>query len=104
MRLFGSDRIASHDGEAQRATRTCPSSTACSPSRSKTPRSAWRAATSTSARRVLQYDDVMNQQREIIYGQRRQVLMGEDMKKVIADMRETLLTEAVERHCAAEGE
>ena len=53
---------------------------------------------------VLQFDDVMNQQREIIYGQRRQVLMGEDMKKVIADMRETLLTEAVERHCAAEGE
>ena len=28
---------------------------------------------------VLQYDDVMNQQREIIYGQRRQVLEGEDM-------------------------
>ena len=28
---------------------------------------------------VLQYDDVMNQQREIIYAQRRAVLMGEDM-------------------------
>ncbi len=28
---------------------------------------------------VLEYDDVMNQQREIIYGQRRQVLEGEDL-------------------------
>ncbi len=28
---------------------------------------------------VLRYDDVMNKQREIIYGQRRQVLMGMDM-------------------------
>ena len=27
-------------------------------------------------RHVLQYDDVMNQQREIIYGQRREVLSG----------------------------
>ena len=53
---------------------------------------------------VLQFDDVMNQQREIIYGQRREVLMGGDMKQRIADMRETLVTEAVERHCAAEGE
>lgn len=30
---------------------------------------------------VLQYDDVMNRQREVIYGQRRQVLEGEDMKE-----------------------
>ena len=28
---------------------------------------------------VLRYDDVMNKQREIIYGQRRRVLMGEDL-------------------------
>ncbi|MDI9470104.1 MAG: preprotein translocase subunit SecA [Bacillota bacterium] len=28
---------------------------------------------------VLEYDDVMNQQREVIYGQRRQVLEGEDL-------------------------
>lgn len=28
---------------------------------------------------VLKYDNVMNKQREIIYGQRRRVLMGEDV-------------------------
>ncbi len=50
---------------------------------------------------VLQYDDVMNQQREIIYGQRREVLEGEDMHNKIMDMRHTLITEAVNR-CIAE--
>ena len=49
---------------------------------------------------VLQYDDVMNQQRTIIYGQRHEVLMGGDMKKRIADMRETLVEEAVKQFCA----
>ncbi len=40
---------------------------------------------------VLQYDDVMNKQREIIYGQRRRVLMGEDIHDSIEDMiRETV--------------
>lgn len=32
---------------------------------------------------VLQYDDVMNRQREIIYGQRDQVLNGENIKDQI---------------------
>lgn len=35
---------------------------------------------------VLQYDDVMNKQREIIYGQRRAVLMGEDISKSVMRM------------------
>lgn len=35
---------------------------------------------------VLQYDDVMNKQREIIYGQRQQVLSDEDLKSVIFTM------------------
>ena len=40
---------------------------------------------------VLQYDDVMNKQREIIYGQRRRVLMGEDIHDSIEEMiRETV--------------
>ena len=40
---------------------------------------------------VLQYDDVMNKQREIIYGQRRKVLMGEDIHDSVLEMiRETI--------------
>ena len=51
---------------------------------------------------VLQYDDVMNQQREIIYGQRREVLEGSDMHAKIMEMRRTLIDEAVVRHVADE--
>ncbi|MGN1044227.1 MAG: preprotein translocase subunit SecA [Acutalibacteraceae bacterium] len=35
---------------------------------------------------VLQYDDVLNRQREIIYSQRDQVLAGEDLSKMIVSM------------------
>ena len=35
---------------------------------------------------VLQYDDVMNQQRELIYAQRREVLDGKDLKESILKM------------------
>jgi len=53
-------------------------------------------------RHVLEYDDVMNQQREIIYGQRRDVLEGGNMHEKIMDMRRTLLEEAVGRHVSDE--
>jgi len=35
---------------------------------------------------LLEYDDVMNKQREVIYRQRREVLSGEDLQEVVADM------------------
>jgi len=39
---------------------------------------------------LIEYDDVMNQQREVIYGQRREILMGKDLRPAIMDMiRET---------------
>lgn len=44
---------------------------------------------------VLQYDDVMNTQREIIYGQRRQVLMGEDLSQTISSMIDELAQSTV---------
>ena len=40
---------------------------------------------------VLQYDNVMNKQREIIYAQRRRVLFGEDLKEYIVDMTSELI-------------
>ena len=45
---------------------------------------------------VLEYDDVMNKQREIIYGQRRQVLEGMDVKDVIMNMMSTSITHLVQ--------
>lgn len=44
---------------------------------------------------VLEYDDVMNRQRELIYDQRRKVLEGEDVYGYIMDMGDTLLENIV---------
>lgn len=44
---------------------------------------------------VLEYDDVMNRQRELIYDQRRKVLEGEDVYGYIMDMGDTLLENVV---------
>jgi preprotein translocase subunit SecA len=44
---------------------------------------------------VLDYDDVMNQQREVIYGQRRAVLTGENLHDNIMDMLEKAVTGSI---------
>ncbi len=44
---------------------------------------------------LLEYDDVMNKQREVIYQQRREVLGSEDVSEVVADMREELVDNVV---------
>ncbi len=45
---------------------------------------------------VLEYDDVINQQREVIYGERRKVLMGEDMKETISSMIDDVIESTVD--------
>ena len=45
---------------------------------------------------VLEYDDVMNQQREVIYGQRRQILHGENLRENIFFMIEKLIDHGME--------
>ncbi len=44
------------------------------------------AANFDTRKSVLKYDDVMNKQREIIYGERRKVLMGENLKDQFTGM------------------
>jgi len=46
---------------------------------------------------VLEYDDVMNRQREVIYGQRRRVLMGENVKDSILKMADHVVDFAASR-------
>ena len=53
---------------------------------------------------VLNYDDVMNTQREIIYKQRSQVLDGEDLHKDILKMMEELIASTVNTYLADEDE
>lgn len=49
-------------------------------------------------KRLLEYDNVMNQQREIIYAQRRQALMGERLKDEILDMADKQIDVMVENY------
>jgi preprotein translocase subunit SecA len=44
---------------------------------------------------LIEYDDVMNQQREVIYGQRRKVLEGQELRELVKEMTEDLLDEIV---------
>ena len=95
MRLFGSDNIASimdklgmeEDDPIEHSLIT---------------RSIEQAQKKVEARNfdirkhVLEYDDVMNQQREIIYGQRRQILMGESMRENIFPMIEKIVSRGME--------
>lgn len=55
----------------------------------------------TMRKQLIEYDDVMNQQREVIYRQRREALQGEDLAPVIQDMMDDLL-EAVVADCTDE--
>ena len=50
---------------------------------------------------VLQYDDVMNRQREIIYGQRNQVLNGDNIKDQIVKMLDQTIEDRVKQFCPA---
>ena len=52
---------------------------------------------------VLQYDDVMNTQREIIYKQRREVLDGENLKEKIQKMMHSVIEEIITTHENEEG-
>ncbi|MBQ6370535.1 MAG: preprotein translocase subunit SecA [Firmicutes bacterium] len=45
---------------------------------------------------VLQYDNVMNKQREIIYGERKRVLFGEDLRDEVSNMTRKLIDEVVD--------
>lgn len=48
---------------------------------------------------VLQYDDVMNKQREIIYAERKRVLEGENIKPEIMEMIDALADAIVDKFC-----
>ena len=47
---------------------------------------------------ILEYDDVMNQQREVLYEQRRRILRNESLRDTINEMIDKLVTEAVDTY------
>ncbi len=64
------------------------------------------AANFDTRKSVLRYDDVMNKQREVIYGERRKVLMGEDLKdqftRMIEDTTENIVNAYASEHSKPE--
>src|SRR3990170_4376008 len=49
---------------------------------------------------LLEFDDVMNQQRGVIYGQRREILQGERLTEILFDMIEDLLDDMLAIYCS----
>lgn len=47
---------------------------------------------------VLEYDDVMNQQRKVVYEQRRKILEGENMKDQVLRMVDTIIEKGMEKY------
>ena len=52
---------------------------------------------------LLEYDDVMNKQREVIYGMRRQILDGESQEATVAEWREDLVAGTLDSYAAPDG-
>ena len=89
MRLFGSERIMN-----MMETLGIDEDTPIDAKISKTIENAQKKVESRNfeiRKYVLQYDNVMNKQREVIYEQRRKVLFGEDLKESIMEMMEELI-------------
>ncbi len=51
---------------------------------------------------TLEYDDVMNVHRDVIYKQRREILEGADLRDIILDHTYGMVEDAVARHCGPE--
>ena len=47
---------------------------------------------------VLEYDDVMNQQREVLYGQRRKILVAESLRDTILGMVDDIILDGLDRY------
>ncbi|MEE1356634.1 MAG: preprotein translocase subunit SecA, partial [Clostridia bacterium] len=56
----------------------------------------------TRRKNVLTYDDVMNQQRKVIYAQRNEVLDGIDLQPKICNMIEQCISDNVDMFCASD--
>ncbi|MCB1888416.1 MAG: SEC-C domain-containing protein, partial [Rhodocyclaceae bacterium] len=49
-------------------------------------------------KQLLKFDDVMNDQRKVIFGQRREIMEAEDVAEIAADMRHQVIDDLIEQH------
>jgi preprotein translocase subunit SecA len=97
MRLFGSDNIGSIMDKVGMDDTTPINHPLISRS-IETAQKRIEARNFDIRKHVLEYDDVINQQREVIYKQRRQVLEGENLKDTVMDMIDTVIDSIIESY------
>ena len=85
MRLFGSERIMNMM-EALKVDEDMPLDNKMLSGAIEQAQKTVESRNFQTRKSVLEYDDVMNQQREIIYGERRKVLDGADLREQIMSM------------------
>jgi len=100
MRLFGSDRIAAimdrlgvEDGEVIRHSMVTKAI--------ERAQKRVEAQNFSIRKHLLEYDDVMNQQREVIYDRRLAVLEGADLREDVLDLIKTVIDSKVDAHTDA---
>jgi len=49
-------------------------------------------------KQLLKFDDVMNDQRKVIFGQRREIMEAEDISEIVEDMRNQVIDDLVDTH------
>ncbi|SPJ27073.1 preprotein translocase subunit SecA [Falsiruegeria mediterranea] len=47
---------------------------------------------------VLKFDDVMNDQRKVIFSQRREIMSADDLNEIVSDMREQVIDDLIDQH------
>ncbi len=52
-------------------------------------------------KQLLKFDDVMNDQRKVIFSQRREIMEAEDLSEIVADMRSQVIDDLVDFHIPA---
>ena len=101
MRLFGSERIAAIVERVGMADNE-PLTAGLLTKQIESAQKRIEMRNFETRKHVLEYDNVMNRQREVIYAQRRRVLMGENVRGNIVGMAGKLIDAALDRHCNAE--
>ncbi len=101
MRLFGGERIQ-HMMEALKIDENQPIETKMLTNSIESAQKKVEGRNFAIRRNVLQFDDVMNRQREIIYSQRAKVLNGENLRSYIMDMLKDNVTETVNQYLSDE--
>ena len=92
MRLFAGDRARDAHGPAGPARRRADRGQDAHQGDRERPEAGRGSRTSRSARTCSKYDEVMNQQRKVIYAERRRILEGENLQQQATDMLVDVIT------------